>query len=354
MTPLRIGLITTWNTRCGIAEYSRALAGALQACGHTVVILANYPVNPVPGDEGGVYRFFYTGWHQERGVDADLVVRAVTGHALDVVHIQYQNFIYPSDVLPVFRRLATYAPLVATLHDAGVPGEFPRDRVARAIVHQAATARMLCWPEAVIIPHGVHDVPAPPLHEVRQRLGITSGHVLCSHGFGRTDYRIVLQAVRDLVPRYPDLLYVVLGPEGYVEAVRPAAQDLGVEGHVRLVGGFLPLRSLFDWMHAADMTVFYYPEAGVEGVSSSACRRGIAARRPAILTDVGWTRDLPNELKVPCGDIGALRERIVRIFEDAAFREALLARQEWLIRETGWARTAERHEQVYRQVIRHR
>lgn len=352
MLPLRIGLITTWNSVCGVAEYSRALAGALRARGHSVVILSSHPVNPVPGESDGdaVYRFFHTGWHRERGAEADVALRAAARHALDVLHLQYQNFIYPAEFLPVLRRLSSLAPLVATFHDAGVPGGFPRERVAAAVVHTPLTARLIGWPGAAVIPIGIHDVPAPPLHRVRARLGIASRHILCSVGLGRTDVSPVLAAVRGLLPRYPDLLYVVLGPEGYAESVRKAAHECGLERHVLAHGGFFPLQTLFEWMHAADMTVFYFPETGVEGVSSSSCRLGIAARRPVIATDVGWTRDLPGELKVPYGDPQALRERIIRIFEDPGFREALLGRQEWLIRETSWARSAEAHEKVYRSV----
>lgn len=352
MRRLRIGLITTWNTVCGIAEYSRALTAALRSRGHTVVILGNYPVNPVPGaaDDGAVYRFFYTGWHRERGADGDLAEQLVAAQALDLVHLQYQNFIYPAELFPVFRRLAGRVPLVVTFHDPCVPPEFPRDCAARAIVHSAVTLRMLAWPAAVI-PMGIHDFPAPPVAEAKRRLGIASQHVLCSVGLGRTDYRVVLPVLRDLVPRYPDLLWMVLGPEGYIEAVRHTAREMGVEAHVRLAGGFFPLQQLIDRMHAADMTVFCFPESGVEGVSSSSCRLGVAARRPAILTDVGWTRDLPDELKVPHSDAGALRDRVVRLFEDAAFRQAILMRQERLIREDGWARAAERHEAVYRNVL---
>lgn len=351
---MRIGLITTWNARCGIAEYSRSLAEALRARGHTVVVLANYPVNPVPDavDEGGVYRFFYTGWHAERGVDADLASRVVTAHALDVVHLQYQNFIYPPDFLPVLHRLAAYAPLVVTFHDAGVPVDFPRVVVARAIVHTPVTARMLAWQGAVVIPIGIHDMPAPPVWEARRALGLSSRHVLCSVGLGRTDYRAVLGVVRDLVPRYHDILYAVLGPEAYADAVRGEASRLGIDRHVVALGGYFPLRTLFAWMHASDMTLFYFAESGVEGVSSSSARLGIAARRPVVVSDVGWTRDLPGELKVPYGDLGALCERVVHLFEDAAFREAILARQEAVIRETNWARSADRHEQVYASVVR--
>lgn len=351
---MRIGLITTWNTRCGISEYSRALAGALRARGHTVVVLANHPVNPVPGaaDEEWVHRFFYTGWHAQRGVDAGLALRVISAHALDVVHLQYQNFIYPPDFLPFLDRVAAIVPLVATFHDAGVPGGFPRAAVARAVVHTPVTARMLAWPGAVVIPMGVHDIPAPPLHAARLALGIASRHVLCSVGLGRTDYKAVLRAVRNLVPRYPDILYAVLGPEPYAQAVGEEAARLGIGDHVAAVGGYFPLRILFAWMHAADVTVFYFPEAGVEGVSSSSCRLGIAARRPVVASDVGWTRDLPAELKVPYGDHAALCQRLVRLFEDAAFRGRLLALQEILLREAAWPRVAEMHEHVYQSARR--
>lgn len=350
---LHVGLITTWHTVCGIAEYSRALADALRRRGHRVTVLANHPVHPVPGavDDGDVVRFFRTGWHDQRDAGQDLALRAVRERGVEVLHLQYQNFLYPPEFLPALRALAGAAPLVATFHDAGVPGEFPRELVRRPIVHSPATGRMLAWPEAEVIPIGVHDWPTPSAALVRAGLGIASRHVLCSLGLGRNDYPPVLQAVRDLKGRYPDILWLVLGPEGYVEAVRQAARELGVEEHVRVAGGFRPLEELFAHMHAADIVLFYFPENGIEGVSSSSCRLGIASRRPVILTDVGWTRDLPGELKIPPGPVEALKERIVRIFEDGALRQSLLDVQERVIATTSWAKTAERHEQVYRAAL---
>jgi hypothetical protein len=43
---LRIAMITTWNTRCCISEYSRRLTEALADLGHNITILASYPVKP--------------------------------------------------------------------------------------------------------------------------------------------------------------------------------------------------------------------------------------------------------------------------------------------------------------------
>ena len=95
MTPIRIGLITTWNARCGIAEYSRYLATALAGQGVGVAVLASYPVR-VPGgavDGKEVWRFFFTGWHQERGVDLELALRVTREQKLDLLHLQYQNYL---------------------------------------------------------------------------------------------------------------------------------------------------------------------------------------------------------------------------------------------------------------------
>ncbi len=354
--PLRVGLLTTWNERCGVSEYSRALAGALRARGHAVAVLANHPANPVPwagavGSERGVHRFFYTGWHRERGADAGLAPRVAEELRLDLVHLQYQNFIYPADVLPVLDLLADRVPLVATFHDAGVPPEFPRHRVTRAIVHNAVTARMLAWPGAAVVPIGIHEVPAPPVEEARRRLGVSSRPVLCSLGLGRTDYRAVLAALGRVVPRYPDLLWVVLGPEGYTDAVSVAAAAAGLARHLRPLGGFHPLPVLFAWLHAADISLFYFPETGIEGVSSSSARLGIAGRRPVVASDVGWLGDLPAELKVPPGDPEALSHRLFRLLEDPGFRQRVLARQEELIRHQGWSRAAARHEEIYRETL---
>ncbi len=354
MGGLRIGLITTWNTVCGISEYSRALAAQLRRRGNEVFVLANHPVNPAPGalDGPDVVRFFYTGWHQERGVDLDRALHHVLAARLDVIHLQYQNFIYPGEFLEALKTLAGAAKLVVTFHDVGVPPEFPRNLVERAIVHSPVTARLISWPGATVIPMGIHNIPAPPGDAVRRKLGIGARHVFCSVGLGRTDYGTVLQAIKGLLPNFPDLLYLVPGPEQYAAAVNTRASEMGIGDRVRTVGGFMPIGTLFQYLHASDAAIFYFPETGVEGVSSSSCRLGIAARRPVVISDVGWTRDLPPKLKIPYGSVDALRDRLVRILIDDGFRNSLMREGEALIQLYSWERTALRHEEVYRSVLR--
>src|SRR5262249_12853609 len=59
----RLGFVTTWNTRCGIAEYSRYLATSLPS-GQSFAVFANRPWEPlVRPDEAYVTRCWepYTG-----------------------------------------------------------------------------------------------------------------------------------------------------------------------------------------------------------------------------------------------------------------------------------------------------
>ena len=54
-----IGFVSTWNARCGIAEYTRYLATNLPA-GHRIAIFANRALETVRGDEEFVIRSWDT------------------------------------------------------------------------------------------------------------------------------------------------------------------------------------------------------------------------------------------------------------------------------------------------------
>lgn len=353
-TQLRVGLITTWGLACGVAEYSKALANALRLRGHEVTVLANYPLpqESLKPDENRVVRCFYTGWHAERGVAASLALGTIGDQRLDVVHLQYQSFIYPHPFNDFLRRAAQMVPVVVTFHDACLPPEFPLQVIRGAIVHSPLTRQLLSLGGAAVVPIGIHDIPSPGVAKAKARLGLGSRHVMATVGLGRQDYHSVLAVMRMLVPFYPDLLWVVIGPEDHVGAIRREAESMGLANHVLLAGGFFPLSVVFQWLHAADILLFYFPETGVQGVSSSSCRLGVAARRPVVVSDVGWTRDLPAFMKVPHGSLGALADRIVKLFDDTEYRESVLCGQEYLIQTQNWARSAESHEAIYLRACR--
>jgi glycosyltransferase involved in cell wall biosynthesis len=351
---LRIAMITTWNTRCGIAEYSRSLTEALTRLGHGTDILASYPVRPVPenNDRPEVQRWFYTGWHQERGVDLAKALQVLQKRESQIIHLQYQNFIYAPPFLSALHSLAQVAPLVVTFHDPLLPPGFPHADCKAGIFHTDKTAALIGWNKRKkVIPIGIYNWPDENREAARQRLHISSRHVLCSLGLGRTDHGSVLQAMQGLHDRYPDLLYVIIAPPDLHNSTYKRAVDLGLGENIRYLNHFPPNEEIVNYLHAADLTVFYYGEFGIPGVCSAASRLGIAGRRPVILSDVKLMQDLPDPLKIPYGSIPALQARIMELFENPGAVSAALQIQEQLISQYDWDLTAAAHVQLYREVL---
>jgi len=351
--PVRVGLITTWNARCGIAEYSRYLAAALAGYGVNVTVLASFPVRVPEGaiDGKGVWRFFYTGWHQERGVDLELALRVTREHNLDLLHLQYQNYLYPPPFLDSLSRLAEAGPLVVTFHDPCVPPDFPR-HLFRAGIYLNPECRNLGGKAGRltrVIPIGVHRWPDESPEMARRALGLPAGPMFCSFGLGRTRYDLVWQVISRLSRRFRDLRYLVVGSPEELPMLSPKAAG---EGEILIpLPGFPPVDTLYRLIHASRGCILYYPEFGVDGVSSAAARIGLGSRRPLILTDVKLTRDLPAALKLPFDDLAALEERLARILEDPAYVAGLLAVQEQVARRHSWEEIARQHVELYREVL---
>lgn len=350
MKALTVGLITTWNAKCGVSEYSRDLAASLRAAGCEVIVLASYPVRQVSWatDDPQVYRFFHTGWEKERGVDTDLALNAIRRHRVEVLHLQYQSFIYAPPFLEQLPRLAEAAPLVVTFHDPCIPREFPMACIRQSIVHNHVLAEVVRSVPVQIIPPGCHLRPDRPSPAVRAGLGLAGDPVVTSFGLGRAAHELVLEAVSGLLDRYPHLTYAIAAPSERMPPVYAAARRLGLESHLAYMGDFLPPDRLFDLLDAGDVVVLYYPEFGSRGVSSAAARLAVAAHRPVVLTDVLLFEDLPAELKVPFGDLAALEERLHALLSSSKERARALGLQRQLVRENAWPAVALHHIDVYR------
>lgn len=349
-----VGLITTWHSKCGVAEYSRDLATALEGSGCRVAVLASNVVNPVAWKETAspACRFFHTGWHAHRGVDVEAALSAMKTLGVNVLHLQYQSFIYPPPFLDCLGTLAGVAPVVATFHDPCIPPEFPMNLLETAIVHNRALQAMISGVETTVIAPGYHVLPEEGRDEAREKLGVGPGPVISSFGLGRAAHEEVVDALSGLIPRYPDLTYAIAAPAERMFSVRQAAASCGMDGHLLYAGDFLEPQLLFCLLAAADVVVLYYPEFGVRGVSSAAARLAIASRRPVVLTDVGLFEDLPPGLKVRYGDPRELRKRIVTLLEDPVEAGAALAIQNCLVDANTWAEVARRHVQVYSRAMR--
>lgn len=252
---MRVGLLTSWRTACGVAQYSRALAEAFHARDDTeIVILApefdsadRYtPDEPVPFQVEPVFKIGHWRRDGEYAIDVDAILKL----DLDVVHAQYQSMLLNQDQLGYLATRLSGVPAV-TFHDSCNRPDFPAHVFDVSFTHRAGVG-----PATTVIPFGVRDLPP----------------IVRTFGLGRT----IEPVVREVCDR-----------NGWI--FETAATSEAAQGGQR----WMPWRELHDWLRGADAIVLFYPEQPMAG-SSQAARTALATRRPVIVNDTTWFRGLED------------------------------------------------------------
>src|SRR3954454_737174 len=245
---LRIGLLTTWNTRCGIAEYSRYIARELQAHDDIELVVFgshNYGDRKVREDEDFVAPVFDVPIWANGSWAFD--PRPILDADLDVLHVQYQQAFYNIPVLTdLLRRFPGVKAL--TYHDNDFFPNFPHDSFDLRYTHREGVGLGEC----VVIPHGVED----------------RRPVVKTFGLGRS---------RD------DIIQAVCDRNGW--------------DFQKYFGGlekkWLEADDMYRWLRDSDAIVLWYDEAPGAG-SSGAVRIAISTRRWVVCNDTTWFHDLPR------------------------------------------------------------
>ncbi len=251
---MKVGLLTTWNTQSGIAEYSRALAEAFQRRGEielTVLGSRNYDERALGEPEDYVLPCFDVAAWNRHGYDA-LDIEAILALGLDVLHVQYEEGIYNQDRLNELLRRFQGAK-IATWHGTHLPDGFEWQRFDEAYTHREGVGAG----QATLIPLGIRRLPA----------------VVRTFGMGRTR---------------SDVIEPICARNGWTFESLASSQSAP--------GGqpWIPWRELHDWLRGADAIVLWYDEDPSAG-SSAAARTALATRRPVIVNDTSWFGELPQQ-----------------------------------------------------------
>ena len=117
-----IGFVSTWNTRCGIAEYTRYLATSLTAAHRTAIFANSTQEQLVRPDEDFVTRCWKPGED-----DALELSQAILKSGVRAVSIQFNfGFFTPSGLLALISRLRREGIVTAITMHAIRHENFPR------------------------------------------------------------------------------------------------------------------------------------------------------------------------------------------------------------------------------------
>lgn len=306
----RMGCVTSWNSACGIATYSRKLIEP--AFGDECHIFANRNAQLFGEDQPHVVRC----WAAGDSDDLQQLQAAIECAAVDTLLIQF-NFSFFS--LDAFARLLHWAKArdirtLVTFHStADVQHgnvlkslrdlKEPLASCSRLLVHSVADLNRLLGfglqDNLLLFPHGVIETPPPAPGPAQLAAGLQGKTVIASYGFLLPHKGVpeLIEAFAQLASSDPAVHLLLVNaeypvPESAALAAncraRISAPDLA--GRATLVSDYLEDADSLAWLGLADCIVFPYQHT--QESSSAAVRWGLSTGKPVLCTPLGIFEDV--------------------------------------------------------------
>jgi len=342
----RLAVLSTWNTRCGIADYTASLTRGFPN-GSDVRIYAE--ARSCGEAESHVRKNWEIGLHDLSALESDLERDAVGG-----VLLQHNPAFFTEEAFGrLLRRLRENGiPAAITLHAAqGI--RLDRDlaaelgRAARIYVHRPSDVTWLAAhgvnAAVRVLPQGIPQIPDRSPEWVKSRVGLVGKFVIGHFGYLRPHkgVRELIEAFDVLAGTMPHAHLVLLCAEYPSEDSREyrrlcEERIAASPARDRIHASFdhLPLETAGFLLQGCDVIVFPYDSSRES--SSAAVRLAIASKRPIVVSGSGIFEELEGIAEVaPSREPAALAEFLSgfdRNGPDAEARERLrrfAARRDW-------------------------
>ena len=347
MPALRVGWMTTWGSRCGIAAYSQHLVGAFSA--DELHIFAPWGEETELVDLPNVHR----NWALEAAT-LDRVIADARKFALDALIVQFHwGFFGLGALLTLMREMrAAGIRVVIDFHNTrSAPAAAAEQEVVRALagaerllVHTLDDMQRLkalgLSANVALFPLAVYPIaqPTPATVEAeRQRLGLQGREVVGSYGFLLPHKGLLqlVEAMPALLAQRPDahllMVNALYSPERSGAEHRRLLDritELGLGDRVTLITDFLPEEACVTLLKTADLVVFPYQRT--EESSSAAVRMALVANCPTAVTPLPIFADVAAAVStLPGTDPGSLAagiDTLLTALKDADTRAAACAR----------------------------
>ena len=362
LTP--VGLISTWRTRCGIAEYAQYLSKAMLELGVEPFVFVGGARKPafVRGLEEDAPSVTTNEVRQLEKVDPTRIAQAARASGIGHLLIQHHPGFFSEEVLRaivVECRLEKLR-VTVTCHNTRLMSPDGLARIAAAgaelVVHskdEASRLKRLAGPRIAYVPHGIMEIPDVDRIAARRMLGWSGGPVIGTFGFlrdhkGLAELLEAFTLVRDVHPEAKLLALTALYPSEdsrrYLSRCTELMAEHGLDqdGRVRLDIAFHEIEEVIHRLHACDLIVLpYHPN--VEGASGSA-NIAFATKRPVVLSRSDVFRDArAMSYTVESVDPLCIASGICNLLAHPELAERQLERMERHVAERGWSKVAVRY-----------
>ncbi len=350
--PPKVAILSTWRTRCGIADYTEMLVGSLPV-GADVVIYAERTACGAP-DGPRVRKNWTLGARETRALAEDLATDRP-----DVLLVQHNPGLLDETGLELVSRACREhaVKLVVTLHAARFldPGRIPGSPLAtadRLYVHRVEDAAWL-RDRGVAAPirafaQGIPRLPPRSIDDAKRVLGLDGRTVVGHFGFARPHKGTLelIGAFDWLAPALPALELLLLTSEypsgdsrDYLAACARRIACSPFRDRIHASADHLSLPTAGLLLQACDLVVFPYGPS--QESSSAAVRLALAAGRPVLVSRSGIFLELEGTAEfVADPEPGALASEIADLLADRDRRSSCCDRVTRFAARRTWPRVA--------------
>jgi len=363
---------------CGIATFTQDVrASFVRAFGQKCDVVAI----DEPGGEARRYPSEVVARLRER--DRASYIRAarfINEHPADVLNIQHEYGLFGGErgswLLDLLAEVTK--PIVITLHTVLPEPDEEMLRVTRALCARAAkvvalseTGRELLErvyridPEILcVIHHGVPDVPFQSTSAAKAAFGLGNRHVISTFGLINRGkgLEFAIDAMREVVARHPQALYLILGEthpvvrrregESYREGLQALVREHGLENNVTLVDKYLDFDELVRYLAATD--IYLTPYLNPVQIVSGTLAYAIGCGKAIVSTPYLYAKELlahGRGFLCEFRDATSIASAVSGLLDDPSLRLATEHRAYRFSRQMTWPNLAGNYGRLFRGLV---
>jgi len=302
----KIGWMTTWNKKCGIATYSEHLIRHIND--DSLMVLAPEQESSTVADSNNCIRCWREG-KNNNNLSATWDVIERSGLDLIVIQFNYGFFNFVDFGLFIETILNNGLSLIVMLHSTNDPfGELENwqlkeikkafSRCDRLLVHSVKDLNTLkkigLIDNVTLFPHGVLSQAVTPKTKNKRIYPLIASYGFCLPHKG---LRELIQAAALLRDRQQPVMLRLVNAEypdpissKLILELKALVTELNMESFVEFFTNFLQDSQSLELLSEADLLVFAYQNTGES--SSAAVRYGLSVERPVAVTPLGIFDDI--------------------------------------------------------------
>lgn len=351
---IRLGWVSSWNSKCGIAMYSKFLLDSLLDQDLEFTIFASRCEQPLTADGPAVVRC----WDNQKTRDLSPLAEQIAKNRISVLVIQFQfaffdveafgmllDVLHENSVQTIVIFHATQNESISSL--AGIQTSL--SHAGALLVHCEKDYERLrsfvLSDNLMLFPHGVVRRTLADPADAKTGKNLAGKTVIASYGFLLPHKGIerLIKAFSLLIkddPRLHLLLVNAMYPAGTSVLTRSRCENeinaLGLRERVTFLTDFMSDEESLGYLACADLIVFPYTHT--QESSSAAVRFGLAANRPVACTPLEIFEDVREIVHfLPGTSPEEIARGISELFGNARTLEERSSKQQQWVQSHDWA-----------------